>query len=293
LIDQESMRKLLIVLTLLVLAASLTRAAAQSNIVVSLNFEFVRQGGAGIIRLNGPALAGAAAVAFDRTYTFFPTADGFAAILAVPYDTRIREHPLSITIYDANGGSAQWSGTVRVASGEFIREPQFAIPSDRFFLLQMEIQEDEDDRLRRIYSGVTPQRFWEGQLSAPVNAPTTSPFGSVRDFNDGSTRRHLGLDFTVSSGTPILASGTGRVVFARNLDIHGLNVIIDHGWGVFTNYSHLQEVYVVPGQIVLQGEIIGLSGNSGRSTGPHLHWEIAVNGVLVNPLPFTSVKLPT
>jgi murein DD-endopeptidase MepM/ murein hydrolase activator NlpD len=139
---------------------------------------------------------------------------------------------------------------------------------------------------------VTPERLWEGQFTVPVNGRVSSPFGSVRTFNDGTTRRHLGLDFTVPHGTPVLTSAGGRVVFARGLDIHGNCVIVDHGWGVFSSYSHLREMFVVPGQMVLQGEVVGLSGNTGRSTGPHLHWEIAVNGNRISPQTFTGIKLP-
>ncbi len=266
---------------------------AQSSIVITLNFEYIRQGSAGVISLSGVDMVGGVVNAFERTYPFFPITGGFAALLAAPMDQRIREYPITITVYRADGGTLNWEGTVKVESGEFIREPAFSIPSDKFHLLDMSVQENEDARLSSIYSVVTPERFWEGQFSLPANAPTTSPFGSVRDFNDGSTRRHSGYDFRMAVGTPVKAAASGRVVYARGLDIHGNNVIVDHGWGIFSNYSHLSQIFVVPGQIVLQGEVIGLSGNTGRSTGPHLHWEIAVNGVLVNPLTFMRLKLPT
>lgn len=266
---------------------------AQANIVINLNFDYVRQGGVGVISLSGPEIVGGVLSAFDRTYPFFPSTGGFSALLSVPIEQRIREYPVRITVYTAGGSALAWDGVVKVESGEFIRENQFTIPSAKYHLLDPEVQVNEDTRLISVYSVVTPERFWEGQFSLPANAPTTSPFGSVRGFNDGSIRRHTGLDFRMSSGTPIKSSASGRVVFARQLDIHGNTVIIDHGWGVFSAYSHFSEMYVVPGQMVLQGEVLGLSGNTGRSTGPHLHWEIAVNGVWVSPAEFAKLKLPT
>ncbi|MFQ3536703.1 MAG: M23 family metallopeptidase [Aggregatilineales bacterium] len=288
------MKKLLVVLGLIASLGfgALTHIRAQSALVITLNFEFLRQGTAGVVSLSGADIAGGVISAFERTYPFFPVTGGFAALLAVPMDQRIRDYPITVTVYRAGGETLTWEGTLKVASGEFIREPAFTLPSDKFHLLDMTVQESEDARMNSIYGVVTPERFWEGQFSLPANAPTTSPFGSVRDFNDGSTRRHTGYDFSMPVGTPVKASASGRVVYARPLDIHGSNVVIDHGWGVFSNYSHLSQIFVVPGQFVLQGEVIGLSGNTGRSTGPHLHWEIAVNGVLINPMDFIRLKLP-
>lgn len=291
-------RKLRLVLVAACLLAALsgaafTRIAAQNALVITLNFEFLRQGTAGTISLTGEGVVGGVAAVFDRTFPFFPVTGGFAAVIAVPIEQRIKDYPITVTVYQAGGGSANWTGTLDVFSGEFIREPIFTIPSDKAFLLNPVIQTNEDDRLIQIYSVITAERFWEGQFKWPVNAPLTSPFGSVRDFSDGSVRRHTGYDFRLETGVPVMSTASGRVVFARNMDIHGNIIIIDHGWGVFSSYSHFSQMFVVPGQYVLQGEVLGLSGNTGRSTGPHLHWEVAVNGVWVNPIEFAKLKLPT
>jgi len=270
------------------------RANAQTSIVVNVPFEYLRQGTAGVLSITGPDLAGGVVSVLGRNYPFFSVTGGFAALIAVPIETRIRrDYPMEVTVYQANGTALNWTGTLNVQSGEYIREPTFTVPSDRLYLLDWDVQSNEDLRLKTIYSQVTPERYWEGQFAQPVNGPRSSPFGSVRDYNDGSTRRHTGTDFVEPVGTPVAASASGRVVFARRLDIHGNSIVIDHGWGVFSEYSHLSDIFVVPGQFVLQGQIIGMSGNTGRSTGPHVHWEIAVNGVWVSPLDFMTMKLPT
>jgi len=126
----------------------------------------------------------------------------------------------------------------------------------------------------------------------PVNSAFSSPFGTFRLFNDIAVRRHTGQDLHATTGTPVLASADGRVVFSRALDIHGESIIIDHGWGIFSEYSHLSARYVVPGQFFLQGDVIGLSGGTGRATGPVVHWEIAVNDNWVDPIDFMHMKLP-
>lgn len=282
-----------VVMVLTLSAGVIAPALSQPSIVVSMEFDFLRQGTAGVLKMSGPDLAGGVVNVLDRSYPFFPVSDGFAALIAVPIEQRIRkDYSMVITLYRTDGGAVNYESQLRVESGEFIRESDFTLPSDRIYLLAPDIQLNEDARLKAVYSVVTPNRFWEGQFKMPVNGRLTSPFGSVRTYNDGSTRRHTGYDFQLTAGVPIMAAASGRVVFARGMDIHGNIVIIDHGWGVFSSYSHMKEMYVVPGQQVLQGEVLGVSGNTGRSTGPHLHWEVAVNGVWVNPITFSGLRLP-
>ncbi len=272
---------------------SLARAQQpQQATVISLDFEFLRQGNAGAILLTGPDMVAATATVMGRTFPFFPVSKGLACLLAVPLEQPIREYPIVVSVEKKDGGKAQWQGTLRVASGEFIAEPNFILPSDKLFLLREEVQLVEDAKLLEIYGKVTPTRYWDGPFLRPVSGSLISPFGSVRTYSDGSVRRHRGYDFRAATGTPVLASANGRVVFARGLDIHGTAVFVDHGWGVFSSYSHLSELYVVPGQFVLQGDVVGLSGNTGRSTGPHLHWEVSVNDIAVDPVAFSALKLP-
>lgn len=273
-------------------AGVLSRVVAQPSIVVNLEFEYLRQGTAGVISLTGPDMVGAVVAALGRTYPFFHTSKGLACLLAVPIQEKIASYPIQVTVTKTDNTTVAWQGTLRVEAGEFVDEPAFILPTSKVYLLKPEIQSNEDERLLLIYSQVTPTRFWDGPFTRPVNGALSSPFGSWRTYNDGSTRRHTGYDLRASEGTPILASANGRVVFARALDIHGNSIIVDHGLGVFTEYSHLSEIYVVPGQFIMQGDVLGMSGNTGRSTGPHVHWEIAINGVWVNPLTFQTLKLP-
>jgi murein DD-endopeptidase MepM/ murein hydrolase activator NlpD len=274
--------------------AALTRVEAQQAIVIHPDFDYLRQGTAGVILLTGPDIAGAVATALGRDYPFFPTSQGYACLLSVPMEQKIKDYPLVVTVTRRDKSTATWQDTLKVASGQFIAEDpaSFFLPANKLNLLRDDVQQSEDRRLLSTYRIVTPVRFWEGAFTMPVNGALSSPFGSVRIYNGTVNRRHTGYDFRASMGTPVLASANGRVVLSRSLDIHGENVVIDHGWGVFSEYAHLSARYVVPGQFVLQGDVIGLSGNTGRSTGPHVHWEVAVNGTWVNPLSFMQLKLP-
>lgn len=123
-----------------------------------------------------------------------------------------------------------------------------------------------------------------GQLSAPVNAPITSNFGWRIHPIYGTRRLHAGTDFGVDEGTPVHAADGGVVVEAGWISGYGYTVIIDHGNGMSTLYAHNSDVAVSPGQTVSKGQVVSYSGNTGGSTGPHLHFEVRINGEPTDPM---------
>ena len=123
-----------------------------------------------------------------------------------------------------------------------------------------------------------------GQLAAPVNAPITSDFGWRIHPIYGTRRLHAGTDFGVDEGTPVHAADGGVVVEAGWISGYGYTVIIDHGNGMSTLYAHNSDVAVSPGQTVSKGEVVSYSGNTGGSTGPHLHFEVRINGEPTDPM---------
>lgn len=147
----------------------------------------------------------------------------------------------------------------------------------------------EKKEIRRIYSSSSKRRLWYGNFNKPLSAEATSAFGTRRLFNGQHRSYHRGTDFRAAVGTPVYASNSGIVSMAQNLFFSGNIVIVDHGMGIFTNYAHLSKIQAVAGQQIARGHQIGLSGASGRVSGPHLHWAVRVNGVYVDPLQFLSV----
>ena len=123
-----------------------------------------------------------------------------------------------------------------------------------------------------------------GQLAAPVVAPITSDFGWRIHPIYGTRRLHAGTDFGVDEGTPVHAADGGVVVEAGWVSGYGYTVIIDHGNGMSTLYAHNSEVAVSPGQTVSKGQVVSYSGNTGGSTGPHLHFEVRINGEPTDPM---------
>lgn len=151
----------------------------------------------------------------------------------------------------------------------------------------------EDIELNNLFKNVSPERLWKKGFIRPVNGSISSMFGIYRLYTKHLRRRtHWGVDFREPIGTPVKASGDGRIVFAKSLYFPGKTLVIDHGLGLFTGYSHLSSMKVKIGDAVKKGQIIGKTGNSGKNTGPLLHW-FAVNGrVKVNPLSLLDVSLP-
>lgn len=149
-------------------------------------------------------------------------------------------------------------------------------------------QEIKKDYLNR----VTPEREWSGQFTTPADAAISDVFGSERVFNGKTSSPHLGLDFRVPSGTPVAAMNAGTVLLARPLYFEGNFVVIDHGQGLLTLYLHLSEFKVKEGDQVKRGQEIGLSGGTGRATGPHLHVAVRWQGTYLDPASLIRMHLP-
>ncbi|MDO5045749.1 M23 family metallopeptidase [Campylobacter sp.] len=146
--------------------------------------------------------------------------------------------------------------------------------------------EDERKEAAKIYASSTPNLKFSSEFIAPMSSVITSPFGSARVFNELVKSYHSGTDFRAAIGTQVIASNDGVVVIAKDRYYAGGSVVIDHGEGIYTQYYHLSKIGVKLNQKVKKGEIIGLSGASGRVSGPHLHFGVIVNGVQVDPMGF-------
>jgi murein DD-endopeptidase MepM/ murein hydrolase activator NlpD len=147
----------------------------------------------------------------------------------------------------------------------------------------------EARNVRQIYAEGSLAGLWDGDFQLPMVSAITSPFGNKRLFNGQLKSYHNGVDFRAPIGTPVFAANSGVVKTAENLFYSGNVVIIDHGNMIFTIYAHLSKIEVNVGQQTEKGQQIGLTGASGRVSGPHLHWGVKVNGVAVNPMQFIKV----
>ncbi len=154
-------------------------------------------------------------------------------------------------------------------------------------------QIDADQKVKDDYlSRVTPDREWDGNFAAAAHADISDVYGSQRIFNGKAQRPHYGLDYRVPNGTPVNAMNKGTVLLARPLYFEGNFVVIDHGQGLLTLYLHLSQIDVKEGEIVARGQQIGLSGGTGRATGPHLHVAVRWQGTYLDPARLILLQLP-
>jgi murein DD-endopeptidase MepM/ murein hydrolase activator NlpD len=154
-------------------------------------------------------------------------------------------------------------------------------------------QIDEDKKIKQDYlNRVTPDRLWKNKFTPPADAAISDVFGTQRVFNGKTQSSHLGLDFRVPSGTPVDAMNAGTVLLARPLYFEGNCVVLDHGQGLLSIYMHLSEIKVKEGDSINRGQEVGLSGGTGRATGPHLHVAIRWQGIYLDPARLLQLSLP-
>ena len=235
----------------------------------------------------------------EISFSFDAKSKTWYALAGVSLETAPGSYSLELTgeTVDTNQGTKKLSfmRSFTVARGKYPKlsvklsvEGKFTEPNPDQQKQIQESQEIKKDYLNR----VTPEREWSGQFAAPAEASISDVFGSVRIFNGKTSSPHLGLDFRVPSGTPVAAMNDGTVLLARPLYFEGNFIVIDHGQGLLTLYLHLAEFKVKEGDQVKRGQLIGLSGGTGRATGPHLHAAVRWQGTYLDPAGLIRLRLP-
>lgn len=214
------------------------------------------------------------------------------ALLPVPALLEAGAYSLTVSYMTSSGANVARSWQVQVPDGGYASQV-VSIPVDRQELLAPANVESELAKVGAAWEGATMALSWRAPFAIPISEQyaTTSPFGTRRNYDSGVNSMdsfHAGQDFGAPVGVPVTAPAAGVVSLAEPLSIRGNAVILDHGRGVYTGYWHLSELRVTPGQAVNIGDVIGLVGNTGLSTGAHLHWELRIDGVAVDPMQFVD-----
>lgn len=138
--------------------------------------------------------------------------------------------------------------------------------------------------IEKAYAAFTQEQQFDTSFSKPANGPVSSPFGSQRMYNGQVVWTHNGTDIAAAAGSPVRCPAAGTVILSERFRTHGNTVMLDHGAGVVTIYCHMSEIKVSTGQQLQPGDLLGYVGQTGISSGPHLHWGMSVHGVRVNPM---------
>ena len=149
--------------------------------------------------------------------------------------------------------------------------------------------ESEREAVESIFAHPTLERYWKQPFVVPVPGASTSSFGRRSIVNGQPRGQHTGTDFQAATGTPVVAPNRGRIALAADQYFPGKTVIIDHGLGLYSYLAHLSQFSVEAGAIVERGQRVGLSGATGRVTGPHLHWTMRIGSARVDPLSLVAV----
>lgn len=228
----------------------------------------------------------------DQALTF--TSNGSmtqTALIGISPIADLETITIIVTATAADGSIVTANASLVVIAGTFESE-EIDFTPEVGALLEPDIAVPEQDRLEGLYTHVSSQRLWYGLFIWPHKGILTSSFGIRRLYDGTLSSYHGGLDIAGATGDPVLAAATGKVILAETLQVRGNAVIIDHGAGVFTAYFHMQDIAVQVGQLVRQGDLIGHVDSTGLSTGPHLHWELRVGGIPVDPIEWTERIFP-
>ncbi|MGP8185183.1 MAG: M23 family metallopeptidase [Terracidiphilus sp.] len=261
---------------------------------VTLTPVIVVAGSPELIRVVVPAATALDGEWLGRKLEFFRGRDGrsWYALAGVDVEAATGPSTLSISARTAAGSSLDLSRAVAIQPAHYRSTalsvaPKFVEPGPK----DLERIKAESELKEKVFAASAAEPLWAGDFRAPVHAPPTDSFGTRRLFNGQLDSIHKGMDFRAAPGTPVRAGNAGVVVLARPLYYEGNCVIIDHGLGLFTISMHLSRIDVHEGEPVKLGQRIGLSGATGRVTGPHLHWGVRWQGAYLDPAKLLRMDL--
>jgi murein DD-endopeptidase MepM/ murein hydrolase activator NlpD len=212
----------------------------------------------------------------------------FRGFIGVPAALKPGNYKIIAEAVDINDEKLRIYQTVKVKKGNF-KTQHINLPKKKTSLINVEILKEEGRVLSRKLGLKSKKVYFGDHFIKPARGRISSRFGSRRKYNDEEfSSYHKGIDIANVKGTPVKASNGGQVSLARNMKANGKIVLINHGHGITTIYSHLNTIKVKEGQWIKRGRVIGLIGSTGISSGPHLHFGFSVNNVRVDPEPWLS-----
>lgn len=223
---------------------------------------------------------------------FDPLGERLIVLAAVGRNTKPGAYDCAVVVLFEDGMTARFNKQIIIGGHDF---PAQSLSVDPSFV---HLSTEDLERVRRdnaaaakAYASSGPKRLWNEPFVIPAEAEWSAPFGVRRMFNGEERSYHSGADIAVVTGTPVHSANRGRVALVMDMFFGGNTILVDHGQSVFTGYMHLSEFKVKEGEMVERGQLIGLSGATGRVTGPHLHWMLRINDIKCNAAGLLEMKL--
>lgn len=293
------MRSLLgIALTVTVLLSTARLVTAQhATSSITWQPEHLANGSPALFSIELPAETTAVTARWqghDLTFFRAPHTHTWYGLAGIDVELAPGTYPLAVEVTRASGATLSLTQNIAVEAAPYAEIPltvpeKFVAPSPAA-LKKIAAEKTVKDKA---FSSSASTPLWSGPFTPPLKiAPESDSFGTRRVFNGSLASIHRGLDYHARPGTPVLAVNSGRVVLAQPLYYEGNCVIIDHGLGLMTLYMHLSHFQVKAGTRVRRGQVIGLSGSTGRATGPHLHLGVRWQGAYVDAAKLFALQLP-
>jgi murein DD-endopeptidase MepM/ murein hydrolase activator NlpD len=229
------------------------------------------------------------AIVFDKS----PKGTTWYALAGIDVEQAPGTYPLELTVTESDGRQLHGSQEIAVLPAQYktttLHVQEKYVQPDAATLQQIAADKAVKDAA---FAHQISQPLWSGSFRSPVPFTATDSFGTRRMFNGELASIHRGTDFHAPSGTPVLAANDGEVMIARGMFYEGNLVVIDHGAQFSTLYMHLSRIEVKVGERVKKGQRLGLSGATGRVTGPHLHLAARWQGEYVDPVLLLKLPLP-
>jgi murein DD-endopeptidase MepM/ murein hydrolase activator NlpD len=222
-----------------------------------------------------------------------PSGKIWYGIAGASLETRPGNYSLELKGVSAGGTEISFAKKITVGKGKY-HSIAASVPKQYTEPSAEQLQKIGQDKILKehAFARVSVDREWTGDFHTPVKAQISDVFGTSRIFNGRVQSVHQGLDYAVPEGTPVVALNSGTVLLAQPLFFEGNCVVLDHGQGLLTLYMHLSKIEVKESEQVTSGQKLGLSGGTGRATGPHLHVAVRWQGVYLNPATLLSLQLP-
>jgi murein DD-endopeptidase MepM/ murein hydrolase activator NlpD len=283
----------LLVLTAVFSPLQFHAQAMSASKAATLTPSVVETGSPELIRVTIPKAQEVTGEWLGKKLSFFQGSDGQSWYALTGLDVESLIGPSTLKIEARHGDDVSHLDVpIEIHPAKYRAErisvaPRFVEPQAED-MKQIEI----DNQLKaQAFGASAPNPLWHGNFRAPVIAAATDSFGVRRMYNGKLASIHKGMDFRAHMGTPVRAGNGGTVVLAHRLYFEGNCVIIDHGLGLYSVSMHLSRIDVRFGQHVETGQRVGLSGSTGRVTGPHLHWAVRWEGAYLDPAKLLKLDL--